>query len=67
MYLAFPWRWLIKQHLVQFHVQAFINERGALVHLYDGWGWGGASVSMVAAPISTIRQFTTTIFHSTQS
>lgn len=64
---AFPWCWLIKQHLVQLHVQAVINKICGLVRFRDGWGWGRAAVSMVAAPVSTIGHFASTVFHSTQS
>lgn len=57
-YLAFPRCWFIKQHLIHLHVQAIVDRRGA-VRLRVRWRRRGAAVSMVTAPVTTVRHLAT--------
>lgn len=57
-YLAFPRCWFIKQHLIHLHVQAIVDRRGA-VRLRVRWRRRRAAVSMVTAPVTTVRHLAT--------
>lgn len=66
-HLAFPRCWLIKQHLVHLHVQAFVGRRGrADVRLRHRWRWDGASVGVADAPVAAaaaVRELAASTVH----
>lgn len=61
---AFTWCRLIKQHLVQLHVNPLVGRRGrAGVGLFDWRGRSRASVSVADAPVAAVGELSATTFH----